>query len=169
MDLDELFGNDLEEMLSSANLLVSKVNRDITEAKKASSDTSALLEYREEVLEFINDLVEGHVEDTEAFIIDMVVSLRERGLSEVSFSKFVRELEENGFEVNHELLINWLTTVNGVKEVIPAEDKIIFDTQIADRSKSDKEEEKDKKKIKKTATKVAKDNIKDDADVDVEI
>ena len=168
MKFVDLFGTD--KFLVDANILVASFNKRIVEARKfAPSDVANLKEERQRVLENINQytsdmFLEDYVNDTEAFILDLVISLKERGIDKMPLSALQRELAENGLEIDTEFLVDYLSTIDGVQEVNPGEDEIVFNTSI-DRGVSDDEAAKEKEQMKKTATKVAKDNLEKDNEV----
>ena len=171
MYFKDLFENEKSSRLKRANILVSKLKQRIIEAKTlAPQRISALKEWQKDVLEYIefinnpNRFVEDHVQDVESFIIDMVISLRARGLSSFSLSKLEKELIENGVEVDSEFLVDYLANLDGIQEVNPGEDEVVFNTSV-DRGVSDDEAAKEKDQIKKSAAKVANDTLDKKNDV----
>lgn len=166
MKFNDLFGSN--ESLSKANRLLASINQRIVEAKRSFPDSvSSLMEFRDEVVEYIDQhtaamFLEDHVADTEAFIVDMIVAIKGRGVDKMPLSALEKELAENGLEIDSEFLIDFLSRIDGVTEVNPGMDEVVFDTAGPDGSDSEDEQAKDQANIKKTATKVAKDNMKDD-------
>lgn len=160
MNLDELFDDQKVFLLTLANTLVSKLNRQLGESK----DSPLLLAQQKSLLKFIKGSIlsedQEYLDQMQSYIIDMIVALRSRGVDKAPLSMIVNELNNAGFEMDKQFLITFISSIDGVTEVNPGRDEIVFNTSGPDRGVSDKEAEKEKKDIKKTAAKVAKDNIK---------
>jgi len=172
MDLNDLFkGND--SFLIRANSLVATLTRKISEAKKINpSFVPVLMEKRNATVKCINEytsnmFLEDHVEDIEAFILDLIISIKERGVDKMPLSLLQKELVKNGLEVNTEFLVDYLSNIDGVQEVNPGKDSIVFNTSV-DRGVSDDEAAKEKEKIHKTAVKTAQDNLKNNEEFNLE-
>lgn len=164
MDLHDLFENNRLHLLKKANMLIANLNRKLANTSQPLEEDQHKLE---SVLSIINELnsfdlvLEDHVNDIQSFVLDMVISLKERGLKSIPLSKLENELAKNGLETDKQFLIDFLSDIEGVQEVDPGNDKIIFNTNI-DRGVSDEEAAEEKAAMKNIATKVAKDNIKRD-------
>ncbi|NJO62658.1 MAG: hypothetical protein HC836_31840 [Richelia sp. RM2_1_2] len=93
------------------------------------------------------------------YILDVVISLRSREIDKVPLSVIEHHLKAIGMEIDKQFLIDFLSSINGVVEVNPGRDEVIFNTAGPERGVSDDEAAREQEKIEKTATKVAKDNI----------
>jgi len=163
MNFHDLFEEKQLLVLKKANKLVYELNKRLAESNEPLKEVEDQLK---NVLSIINEVncheifLEDYVNDVESFILDLVISLKERGLSSIPLSKIELELRGMGLELDKQFLIDYLSEIDGVQEVIPSEDAVIFNTSV-DRGVSDDEAAREKEKLKTTATKVAKSNMKD--------
>lgn len=163
MNFQDLFEEKQLLVLKKANRLVYDLNKKLVESDQPLQEVENQLK---NVLSIINEVnhyevfLEDYVNDVKSFILDLVISLKERGLSNVPLSKIETELHSRGLEIDKQFLIDYLSEIDGVQEVIPSEDDVIFNTSV-DRGVSDDEAAREKERLKTTATKVAKSNMKD--------
>jgi ribosomal protein L12E/L44/L45/RPP1/RPP2 len=99
-----------------------------------------------------------YVKEIEGYIMDLIISLKGRGISSVPFQAIKNELAQSGIDVDDEYLADFISNIAGVKEVVPG-GNVEFNVAGADRQTSPDKAEQEQEKIKKTATKVAKDDL----------
>ncbi len=164
MHLTELFKSDHLMYLCTFNQLVAKTNkklRETTDPKQIANLKEKRLNYLSLVKQLNESIIEeDYVNDVESFIVDMVVALKGRNLESFPLSAFSAELAKNGLELDQQMLVDFLSNVDGVEQVIPGEDQIVFNASGLERGVSDDEAKKEKDNIKKTAANVAKTNLK---------
>lgn len=166
MNISELFGVDTR-LLRKANSAILLLTKKINEASKSAPEhVKKLTEQRDRLLDSIDQytidlMLEDYTKNMESMIIDMIVAVKSRELDSVPLSTIHRELNQHGFDVDEQFLIDFLVNVSGVERVDPVSDSVQLTVSDPERSKSDAEAQKDADRIEKTAKKVAKQRLKD--------
>lgn len=161
MYLVELFQSN-DNFLSKANSLLLTLNKSLNESA-SSIEHQKLLAQRDTVLEYIRKinnkrLLENYAGALRSVILDNIIAVKARGVDRMPLSVIQKTLSNSGFDVDIDFLVDFISNIEGVQEVVPGDDAIIFNTQV-ERGVSDDEAAAEKQEIEKTATKVAKDNI----------
>jgi uncharacterized protein YicC (UPF0701 family) len=99
-----------------------------------------------------------YMQGMEGYIVDLIVSLKARGISNVPLQMIKTELAQSGFDVDDEYLADVISNIDGVKEVVPG-GNIEFNMTPSEPGKSPEEAEREQQKMKNTATKVAQNDL----------